>query len=141
MFTLVSHQLNFLLSYLVNEILGNNYETLVRSNSILEHRRTKQTENQFPIFVLEEYIICRKSKCEYIAPLRNVFNKLYKRVYVGQTPHIIFHLNVLSYYVAYQSTQKFASKSVNKNIKSRKDTFSINYNIKVHLLIAIVIFQ
>ena len=55
-------------------------------------------------------------------------------------PILFFHLNVQSYYVAYQSTQKFASKSVNKNIKSRKDTFSINYNIKVQLLIAIVIF-
>ena len=46
-FTLVNHQLKFLLSYLVNEILENNFEILVRSNSILEHRKTKLTEKKF----------------------------------------------------------------------------------------------
>ena len=47
-FTLVNHKLKFLLTYLVNEILGENFDTLVRSNFILEYCRTKWNEKLVP---------------------------------------------------------------------------------------------
>ena len=47
-YILVNYQLKFLLTYFVDEILGNYFETLVRSNSILEHRRTKWTKKRVP---------------------------------------------------------------------------------------------
>ena len=37
-----------MLSYFVNDILRNNFETLVRFNSILKHRRTKRSETWVP---------------------------------------------------------------------------------------------
>ena len=44
MFTLVNYKLKLMLSYFVNEILGNSF----RYNSTLEHRRTKWTKKCVP---------------------------------------------------------------------------------------------
>ena len=71
-FTLVNHNLNFLLSYFVNKILGYNFETIVRSNSILEHRSSKRTKNEFLMVVLIKYIILKKIKIQCNALLKQV---------------------------------------------------------------------
>ena len=49
-----------MLTYFVNEILGNNFETLVRYYSTLEHRKTKWTKHELLVVVLEEYISLKK---------------------------------------------------------------------------------
>ena len=55
--------LKFLLSYFVNEIFGNNFETLVPYNSTLELRRRKLTEKVVPhgrfsqIYYFEEFSV------------------------------------------------------------------------------------
>ena len=59
-----------MLSYFFNEILGNNFETLWRSHSILEHRRTKWTKNEFLMVVLVKYIIFKKIKIWVQRPLK-----------------------------------------------------------------------
>ena len=75
-FTFVNQKLTFLLSYFVNEIMGNNFKTLVRYNSTLEHPRTKWTKNEFLMIILVNYIIFKKIKISVQRPLKHHHNRL-----------------------------------------------------------------
>ena len=61
-------------SYFVNEILGSNFEALLRFYSFLEHRKTKWTKNELLMVVLVKYIILKekKTKIEVKAPLNQI---------------------------------------------------------------------
>ena len=69
--------------------MGVYFETLVRSNFILEHRRRKWTKNEFLMVLWVKYIILKKIKISAQRPLnariffRNKYRSAQTSVYFG----------------------------------------------------------